>query len=196
MDIPYANPREQENASAQLDCIESPVGTIAVMTWQDRLVYSTIGPGAAHQSEAWGRQQGLVPSPARLGAVRTALQAYFQGNLNDSFSPLPLLFISGTDFQRRVWAALAEIRPGTTTTYGMLAKRLNRPRAVRAVGRSVGANPLAVFLPCHRVVGSLGHLTGFACGIPVKRQLLVHENVPMSVNGRVREAVTSQVSLF
>jgi methylated-DNA-[protein]-cysteine S-methyltransferase len=81
----------------------------------------------------------------------------------------------GPEFHREVWRALVEIPFGTTTTYGALAKALGRPKASRAVGHANGSNPIALIVPCHRVIGSDGTLTGFGGGLPMKRALLEHE---------------------
>ena len=83
----------------------------------------------------------------------------------------------GTDFQQQVWRAIADIPPGQTKTYGELAKAIGRPNAVRAVGSACGKNPVPLFIPCHRVVGSNGGLGGFSCGLPWKELLLTLENV-------------------
>lgn len=93
--------------------------------------------------------------------------------------PLPPLAPepSGTDFQRAVWAALSGIRPGDVLTYGELARRLGRPGAARAVGQACGANPLPVFIPCHRVVAADGGLGGFSAGLDWKRRLLDAEAI-------------------
>jgi methylated-DNA-[protein]-cysteine S-methyltransferase len=101
------------------------------------------------------------------------LDAYFVDGLHHFDVDLDL---HGTDFQRATWTALAEIEPGTTTTYGALATRLGRPSAARAIGAAVGKNPVSIILPCHRVVGSDGSMTGFAGGIDVKLSLLEHES--------------------
>jgi O-6-methylguanine DNA methyltransferase len=85
--------------------------------------------------------------------------------------------LKGTPFQRRVWRARLEIPRGTTVTYGELARRLKNPRASRAVGQAVGANPLAVLVPCHRVLAANGALGGFAWGPEMKRALLAGEGV-------------------
>ena len=89
--------------------------------------------------------------------------------------PMPLLLLSGTPFQRRVWKALLDIPSGTLATYGDLARAVGRPRAARAVGQAVGANPLAVLIPCHRVVRSGGALGGFGWGVRRKQALLEAE---------------------
>lgn len=105
-----------------------------------------------------------------LDAACGQLREYFAGERR--VFDLPLDVSRGTEFQRAAWLALAEIPYGATTTYGAQARRLGRPDAVRAVGAANGRNPLPVVLPCHRVVGAGGALTGFGGGLPVKRALL------------------------
>jgi methylated-DNA-[protein]-cysteine S-methyltransferase len=107
-------------------------------------------------------------------AVKKQVGAYFSGEQRDFTLRLAP---SGTPFQRRVWAALAEIPPGETRSYGQLAAQLGQPGAARAVGRANATNPLCLVVPCHRVIGADGSLTGFAFGETIKRQLLVHEGV-------------------
>ncbi|MGH8254728.1 MAG: methylated-DNA--[protein]-cysteine S-methyltransferase, partial [Steroidobacteraceae bacterium] len=82
---------------------------------------------------------------------------------------------NGTDFQRRVWAALRRIRPGSVLSYGALAAELGRPTAARAVGLANGSNPIAIVVPCHRVIGADASLTGYGGGLARKRWLLAHE---------------------
>lgn len=89
----------------------------------------------------------------------------------------PPLDLRGTDFQRSVWDALLRIPAGQTRSYGDVAKMIGRPRAVRAVGRACGANPVPYVVPCHRVIGSDGKLTGFSGGLPTKEALLKREGV-------------------
>ncbi len=107
-----------------------------------------------------------------LSATRAQLDEYFDGRRRAFDLPLAP---RGTPFQQRVWQALLGIPYGTTTTYGAIAESLGRPAAVRAVGAANGKNPLAVIVPCHRVVGADGSLTGYAGGLAIKRALLVHE---------------------
>jgi methylated-DNA-[protein]-cysteine S-methyltransferase len=102
-----------------------------------------------------------------------AIACYFAGDLH-AIDTLPVM-TAGTAFQREVWSALREIPCGTTTSYGQLAARLGRPAAVRAVGLANGANPIGVVVPCHRVIGANGSLTGYGGGIARKRWLLDHE---------------------
>jgi methylated-DNA-[protein]-cysteine S-methyltransferase len=97
------------------------------------------------------------------------LRAYFAGTLK-SFS-LPIDFV-GTDFQKAVWTALLGIPFGETRTYGQIARQIGKPEAVRAVGAAIGRNPISIAIPCHRVIGSNGALTGFAGGLPTKAYLL------------------------
>lgn len=109
---------------------------------------------------------------AVLAATATALTAYFSGQ---GFT-LPPLDPAGTAFQRAVWQALLDIPAGAPDTYGRLAKRLGRGNAVRALGAAVGRNPIAVLVPCHRVVGADGSLTGYAGGLERKQALLALES--------------------
>ena len=102
-----------------------------------------------------------------------AIARYFAGELR-AIDALPVK-TAGTPFQREVWGALREIPCGTTTSYGQLAARVGRPAAVRAVGLANGANPIGVVVPCHRVIGANGSLTGYGGGIERKRWLLDHE---------------------
>jgi methylated-DNA-[protein]-cysteine S-methyltransferase len=108
-------------------------------------------------------------------SMRDALTQYFAGELH----ALDRIQTStaGTPFQRDVWAALRQIKPGTTMSYGALAQQLGRPRAVRAVGVANGANPISIVVPCHRVIGADASLTGYGGGIARKRWLLTHEGV-------------------
>jgi methylated-DNA-[protein]-cysteine S-methyltransferase len=105
--------------------------------------------------------------------VRGAFQAYFEGDAR-ALEDVPWQ-ASGTEFQLKVWNALCAIPPGETLNYAGLARRIDRPSAVRAVGLANGANPVAVVVPCHRVIGTNGSLTGYGGGLPRKRWLLAHE---------------------
>jgi methylated-DNA-[protein]-cysteine S-methyltransferase len=107
------------------------------------------------------------------GGLTSAMSAYFAGELT-RIEGLPVT-TGGTPFQRAVWAALRDIPCGTTVSYSELARRVDRPSAVRAVGLANGANPVGVVVPCHRVVGKGGGLTGYGGGLDRKRWLLAHE---------------------
>jgi methylated-DNA-[protein]-cysteine S-methyltransferase len=109
------------------------------------------------------------------GGARRVLNRYFQGEL-ESLDELSVE-LHGTNFQKRVWQALRSVRAGTTASYTDLAKNVGAPAAVRAVGAANGANPIAVVLPCHRIIGSNGSLVGYGGGLQRKRWLLAHEGV-------------------
>ena len=115
---------------------------------------------------------GSEPDDAAFGALREQLAAYFAGELRSFDLPLAL---RGTPWQRTVWEALVAIPFGTTVSYGALAAQLGRPTAARAVGAANGRNPLSVVVPCHRLVGASGALTGYLGGLSRKGWLLRHE---------------------
>jgi methylated-DNA-[protein]-cysteine S-methyltransferase len=113
-------------------------------------------------------EQAQIPT-----ALKRALTDFFAGDL-DAITALAV-DTNGTEFQRRVWAALRRIPPGATCTYGALAAAIGAPTASRAVGLANGSNPIAIVVPCHRVIGADGTLTGYGGGLPRKRWLLDHE---------------------
>lgn len=155
------------------------------MNVRHRRLSTPVGPYLiAAEGEAltgiWREQQQHFPRPERLGTESTGtdplldeaasqLLAYLRGERTDLDLPQAP---GGTAFQRAVWAELAQIPRGGTTTYGEIARRIGRPRAAQAVGRAVGTNPLSILVPCHRVVAANGALTGYAGGIDTKRELL------------------------
>lgn len=100
------------------------------------------------------------------------LEAYFNGEIRDFDVPLNM---QGTDFQRQVWQALNQVPYGETCSYADIANRIGNPKAVRAVGAANGKNPIPIIVPCHRVIGSSGKLTGYAGGLDIKVWLLEHE---------------------
>lgn len=112
---------------------------------------------------------------AQLSPARRALLAYFDGDLS-AIDAQPTA-VTGTDFQRSVWDALRAIPAGLPISYSVLAQRIGRPNACRAVGLANGANPISIFVPCHRVIGANATLTGYGGGIERKRWLLEHEGV-------------------
>ena len=120
-------------------------------------------------------KKGFALEPAQNPAGLTAaIDRYFRGELQ-AIDALPVEWV-GTPFQRAVWTALRRIPVGTTVSYSELARRIGRPSAVRAVGLANGANPVAVVVPCHRVVGKDGTLVGYGGGMSRKRWLLAHES--------------------
>lgn len=123
---------------------------------------------------------GVLPLPVEPGqrwlrAAAKALAAYFERGTWPSDLPLDLR--AGTPFQQAVWRVLLALPPGRTSTYGAIAEQAGRPAAVRAAGAAVGRNPVSVLVPCHRVLGRDGGLTGYAGGLARKRALLVHEGI-------------------
>ena len=108
--------------------------------------------------------------------TREALNLYFSNP--KSVLDIPLL-PEGTAFQKKIWKLIADIPPGETRTYYQIASQFGNPKAVRAVGTALGQNPILIFIPCHRVIGSGGSLTGYAGGIEKKRKLLEHEGYPI-----------------
>ncbi|MFT5442700.1 MAG: methylated-DNA-[protein]-cysteine S-methyltransferase [Myxococcota bacterium] len=148
--------------------IDSPVGKVWV-AWRDEALVS-VGfedqPKGAQLDSAWEYDTSL-----ECEAI-DQLTAYFAGTLRNFTVPLAP---KGTDFQQRVWGELAKIDYGVTVTYGSIAKKLGKPSASRAVGAANGKNPIAIILPCHRVIGQSGKLTGYAGGIDKKEILLRFE---------------------
>jgi methylated-DNA-[protein]-cysteine S-methyltransferase len=122
----------------------------------------------------------LVEAPTTSEAAR-ALDAYFGGDL-DALAHLPTA-TNGTPFQQTVWRALRDIPVGETESYGALAARIGQPRAARAVGLANGSNPVAIVVPCHRVIGSNAALTGYGGGLDRKRWLLEHEGRALRLPG-------------
>lgn len=111
-------------------------------------------------------------NPRKLARVQRQVDEYGNGKRRDFDLELAP---EGPEFDQKVWAALLEIPFGTTTSYGAIARRIGHPTAARAVGAANGANPIALIVPCHRVIGSDGSLTGYGGGLPLKRKLLEHE---------------------
>ena len=115
---------------------------------------------------------------AAFGEVIRQLKAYFRGELKEFEVPLAM---EGTEFQLRVWNKLRDIPYGNTISYAQLAGRIGNPKAVRAVGLANGSNPIPIIVPCHRVIGSDGSLTGFGGGLPTKKMLLELESKQLSL---------------
>jgi methylated-DNA-[protein]-cysteine S-methyltransferase len=158
--------------------VESPVGKLLLVGAREGAGLALRGiyfDDAAHGSGAV--PAGAREEPGAFAEVKTQLDAYFAGR-RCAFE-LPLAPV-GTEFQRRVWTALSAIPYGTTTTYAAIARSIGKPRAVRAVGAANGKNPLSIVVPCHRVIGQDGTLTGYAGGLPRKRRLLELESAQHS----------------
>lgn len=147
--------------------VDSPLGPITMTAEGDALVALDFGAPSAATDDGAGHRS---PAAERvLDDAARQLAAYFSGELREFDLPLRS---RGTPFQTAVWAALREIPYGETRSYADIARRVGRPTAVRAVGRANGQNPLSIVVPCHRVIGSDGSLTGYAGGVERKRALL------------------------
>ncbi len=163
-----------------IDRLSTPVGTLLLVSDDDGRVRALdFGDYEARMLRLLKRHYGdptLAPGPAPT-PVRRALDAYFTGDLG-AIDHVPVT-TGGTPFQRTVWAALRRIPAGTTTSYGALAATIGRASAMRAVGLAVGSNPVAVIVPCHRVIGADHSLTGYGGGLSRKRWLLEHEGLDL-----------------
>jgi methylated-DNA-[protein]-cysteine S-methyltransferase len=156
-----------------LDRLQTPVGTALLVTDEAGVLRAFNWTDYEAAMRAWiGKHypkatlvEGRAPPK-----VREAFESYFRGEAR-ALEAVPWQ-ASGTPFQLRVWDALCEIPAGQTISYAQLADRIGRPTAVRAVGLANGANPVAVVVPCHRVIGANGSLTGYGGGLPRKRWLL------------------------
>lgn len=145
--------------------IESPVGRLLLAGEQGclRALLFGDGPKGATPRTDW------YPDPIPFRHVIDQLDAYFHGELRDFSVNLEP---EGTPFQLRVWRELSRIPYGETISYGQLATRIGNPNASRAVGLANGSNPISIIVPCHRVIGSNGKLTGYGGGLPIKEKLL------------------------
>ncbi len=160
------------------ETLETPIGTLVVITdergdlraidwtdYEDRMRRLLI--------RHYGSDRMTLTPALQLSPSALSIAAYFEGDLSaiESLSTAT----GGTPFQKRIWQALREIPAGQTISYGQLARRIGQPAAVRAVGLANGANPIGIVVPCHRVIGANGSLTGYGGGLDRKRWLLNHE---------------------
>lgn len=161
--------------------IDSPVGQLLVLG-DGELVTGLYLPNHRHgrgMEPSWRLADGI------FDALRQQLAEYFAGERQQFDVPLKL---AGTPFQQRVWRELAQIPFGATISYTQLARRIDDPQATRAVGHANGRNPISILVPCHRVIGASGRLTGYAGGVEKKQWLLAWER-------RVVEASSQESSL-
>ncbi|MDI6623641.1 MAG: methylated-DNA--[protein]-cysteine S-methyltransferase [Brevundimonas sp.] len=159
-----------------LDRVATPVGEVLLVTDGEGAVRALdFSDYEARMMRLLGRHSpGFTLTDGRApGTVRRAVEAYFSGDVRalDGVA----VKTGGTAFQKAVWAALRAIPAGETRSYGQLAAAIGSPKAVRAAGLANGQNPVAVIVPCHRVIGANGTLTGYAGGLERKRWLLTHE---------------------
>ncbi len=159
------------------DTFSTPVGDFSVASNANGAVIATAFGGLPDLRERFAADE-LVHDAGRAALVRQEVSEYFSGkrqNFTLALSP------SGTPFQQSVWTALQRIPFGQTRSYGELASALGNPGAARAIGRANATNPIALVIPCHRVIGGDGGLSGFAFGEDIKRALLEHEKSRMHV---------------
>jgi methylated-DNA-[protein]-cysteine S-methyltransferase len=155
-------------STAAMSTMESPIGTLTLTVENEVLT----GVHMHDQRHAPVLSPAIERNDAALAPFVAQLQAYFAGELTAFELPIQL---RGTEFQRRVWASLQEIPYGETISYGELARWVGKPSASRAVGLANGRNPVAIVVPCHRVIGADGSLTGYGGGLERKVWLLEHE---------------------
>lgn len=149
--------------------IESPVGPLLLAGNEQGLRFLSF----AAEKRAMRLHPNWKENRRAFAEVARQLRAYFLGELTEFDVPLSL---EGTPFQLRVWMQLCTIPYGETISYGQLARRIGEPEAVRAVGAANGSNPIPIIVPCHRVIGSDGSLTGYGGGLPIKEKLLALES--------------------
>lgn len=145
----------------------SPIGELLLLSNGEALTGLYMEPHSAK------RMKDAVRDDGQFKAVREQLTAYFAGDRTRFDLPLAP---EGTEFQKQAWRALCKIPYGETISYGEQAKRIGQPNAFRAVGTANGQNPISIIVPCHRVIGANGSLTGYGGGLPRKQWLLAHES--------------------
>lgn len=164
---PTATPRSGDLVTTT---VETPVGSLRLVANEQALV-AVLWPSDEHNRVRFDHEPVPGTNPVLESAARQ-LEEYFAGTRHTFDLPLEP---AGTEFQQQVWTALTEIPFAETSTYGKQAATIGRPSAVRAVGAANGRNPIPIIVPCHRIVGADGSLTGFAAGVDTKRWLLDHE---------------------
>ncbi len=158
--------------------LDSPIGPVEILSTRHGLAAVELGKGSRRKLEKWARR--IFPGGERSAAGK--LHRIFEDQLREYFEGRRKVFdltldLRGSKFQKAVWAEVARIPFGLTATYGEVAHLVGRPRASRAVGAANGANPIPIIIPCHRVIGANGSLTGYGGGLENKRWLLAHEGV-------------------
>lgn len=168
-----------EVLTLQVDRLQTPIGELLIVA--DRTGKLCTIDWTDHEArmrqllDRYYGKGGYTLQPGRdPGGLTSAMCAYFKGDVS-AIDRLPVDESAGTPFQQSVWRALRKIKSGQTISYGELARRIGRPKAVRAVGLANGQNPIGIVVPCHRVIGSNGTLTGYGGGLPRKKWLLEHE---------------------
>ena len=171
-------PNSRAPLALRLDAVETPLGDLLVAADADGILRAADFADCEVRlaslldrrlgKAAWSLSPGIAPA-----GIRLALSAYFAGDLA-ALRAIPVR-TDGTPFQDAMWAMLRDIAPGHPLAYSIVAQRLGRPAAARAVGHANGANPFCIIIPCHRLVGANGALTGYSGGLERKRWLIAHE---------------------
>ncbi len=158
-----------------LGSVETPIGVLTLGALEGRicLLHFDASERSVRGALAKWYPEERIEKVRDPGGAAGVLRRYFDGDL-DALEALEVE-MNGTDFQKRVWDALRSVKAGRTSSYAALAKRIGSPAAVRAVGAANGANPVAIIVPCHRVIGANGSLTGYGGGLRRKEWLLRHE---------------------
>jgi methylated-DNA-[protein]-cysteine S-methyltransferase len=159
----------------QLGSVDTPIGALTVAAREGRICllhFDASDRSARGTLAKW--YPGESVEKVRDLVAAAVLRRYFDSDIH-ALDELEVE-MNGTDFQKRVWEALRAVKAGQTSSYAALAKRIGSPAAVRAVGAANGANPVAIIVPCHRVIGADGSLTGYGGGLRRKEWLLRHEN--------------------
>jgi methylated-DNA-[protein]-cysteine S-methyltransferase len=164
-----------------LDTLQTPIGVARLVTDEAGVLRAFNWTDYEPQMLAWfARHYPAARLREGEGPARGPFAAYFAGDVG-ALDAVPWR-AAGTAFQLQVWDALCTIPAGETLSYAGLAARIGRPKAVRAVGLANGANPVAVIVPCHRVIGANGSLTGYGGGLDRKQWLLAHEGVSLKLS--------------
>lgn len=167
------------------DTLPTPIGDLVLICDEEGRLRATDWTNYDHRMQQllnrhYGADNFALAQAKDPFGLSSAIAAYFEGELH-AIDTLAVA-TAGTDFQKSVWHALRSIPVGTTLSYGALAEKLGKPSAVRAVGLANGANPIGVVVPCHRVIGANGSLTGYGGGLERKRWLLNHEKQLLTLN--------------
>jgi methylated-DNA-[protein]-cysteine S-methyltransferase len=165
----------------ELTLFQSPIGPLTIAARDERVCALRFGDEQQALTAALKHRDPSLDIAKNRdpGGAVGALRSYFSGKI-DALDDIAV-DMDGTAFQKQVWAALRTVRAGRTASYMDIARAIGMPSAVRAVGAANGANPVAVIVPCHRIIGSSGSLTGYGGGLPRKRWLLEHEGVLLKI---------------
>ncbi len=159
--------------------VRGPFDQVMLAERDDALLVVTFGRDRAFAEDLTEPDEEIAWTDGRRSPARRQLEEYFQGRRREFELDLAP---RGTPFQQSVWRALCDVPFGATTSYSEIAETIGRPTAVRAVGAANGKNPIAIVVPCHRIIGRDGSLTGYAGGLERKRRLLEHEGVGLPLS--------------